>query len=209
MHSLDHLIEEVTLLDETSIIIISALAFTIFVLTIWQLKKRRRGAEFMMKTILQPYIKNEIKHIIIPDGIGGLLEIEHLILLEQGLFLIETYPMIGNMYGAETIDLWTQIVDGRSYKFDNPLRRLRISRQAIKSLAPGIPVFCRVIFNSDAIFPKGKPSEVSVLESLAEDMLIVKNEKRIANKAQQAWDAIMIVACKDGQAVTRQGNIHG
>ncbi|MDB2705703.1 NERD domain-containing protein [Pseudomonadota bacterium] len=162
-----------------------------------------------MKSILQPYIKNEIKHIIIPDGIGGLLEIEHLILLDQGLFLIETYPMAGNLYGAETIDLWTQIVDGRSYKFDNPLRRLRISRQAIKSLAPDIPVFCRVIFNSDSIFPKGKPSEVSVLESLAEDMLLVKNEKRITNQAQQTWDTIMRIARKDGQAVTRQGDIHG
>lgn len=197
------------MLDETSIIILSLIAVTIFVVIIWQLKKHRRSTDLMMTSILQPYIKNEVKHIIIPDGIGGLLEIEHLILLDQGLFLIETYPMAGNLYGAETIDLWTQIVDGRSYKFNNPLRRLRTSRQAIKSLAPDIPVFCRVIFNSESVFPKGKPSEVSVLESLAEDMLAVKNEKRIANQAQQAWDTIMRIARKDGQAVTRQGNIHG
>lgn len=197
------------MLDETSIIILSLVAVTIFVVIIWQLKKHRRSTDLMMTSILQPYIKKEIKHIIIPDGIGGLLEIEHLILLDQGLFLIETYPMAGNLYGAETIDLWTQIVDGRSYKFNNPLRRLRTSRQAIKSLAPDIPVFCRVIFNSESVFPKGKPSEVSVLESLAEDMLTVKNEKRIANQAQQAWDIIMRIARKDGQAVTRQGNIHG
>lgn len=197
------------MLDETSIIILSLVAVTIFVVIIWQLKRHRRSTDLMMTSILQPYIKKEIKHIIIPDGIGGLLEIEHLILLDQGLFLIETYPMAGNLYGAETIDLWTQIVDGRSYKFNNPLRRLRTSRQAIKSLAPDIPVFCRVIFNSESVFPKGKPSEVSVLESLAEDMLTVKNEKRIANQAQQAWDTIMRIARKDGQAVTRQGNIHG
>lgn len=117
--------------------------------------------------------------------------------------------MAGNLYGADTIDQWTQIIDGRSYKFANPLRRIRTSRQALISLAPDVPVFCRVIFNSDSIFPKGKPDEVSVLESLENDMLMVKNEKIITQQAQQAWNTIMRIARKDGQAVIRQGNLDG
>jgi hypothetical protein len=196
--------------NPSTIIIIAILGFLLIVTAIiWAIKMRKLSSEFQMQSILKPYIRDEVKQIIIPDGIGGLLEIEHLILLDQGLFLVETYPMAGNLYGADTIDQWTQIIDGRSYKFANPLRRIRTSRQALISLAPDVPVFCRVIFNSDSIFPKGKPDEVSVLESLENDMLMVKNEKIITQQAQQAWNTIMRIARKDGQAVIRQGNLDG
>ena len=196
--------------DNVSIIAISLISvITIAVLLVWRVTTRKQNIESVMNSIMEPYVKDEVKQIIIPDGIGGLLEIEHLILLEQGLFLIESYPMAGNLYGADTIDQWTQIIDGRSYKFANPLRRLRTSRQAIKSLAPNIPVFCRVIFNADSFFPKGKPAEVSVLESLAEDMMVLNNEKMIPEQTQQAWDRILRVARKNGQAVYREGGFDG
>lgn len=193
---------------EVPVLIAAIIAFVLFLLVLIVIvqRKRKQSAEFKMKAIIQPYIKQEERQFIIPDGIGGLLEIEHLILLEQGLLLIETYPMAGNLFGAETIDQWTQIVDGRSYKFANPLRRLRTSRQAIKSLAPKIPVFCRVIFNSDSTFPKGKPEEVSVLGSLDEDMQTLGSEPQNAEQALQAWDSIMRIARKDGQAITREGS---
>lgn len=157
--------------------------------------------------ILKPYIQDEVKHIIIPDGIGGLLEIEHLILLEQGLLLIETYPMSGNLYGAETIDKWTQLIDGRSYKFANPLRHIRTSRQAIMVLAPNTPIFCRVVFNADSLFPKGKPEEVSVLSSLAEDLINIQSSTVKMAPSSPAWQLIMRVARKDGQALQRDGGV--
>lgn len=165
----------------------------------------QRTASLKMEAILQPYIRDEVKEIIIPDGIGGLLEVEHLILLDQGLLLIETYPMSGNLFGAETIDQWSQIVDGRSYKFPNPLRRIRTSRQAIKAINPKvkIPVFCRIIFNANSVFPKGKPDEVSVLASLEADMIVLKNEPMINEQAQQAWNTIMRIGRKNGQAINR------
>jgi len=198
------------LLDNASIIAIIIISIiAIAGLLVWRIRLRKKSAEFILNSILEPYAKDQVKQIIIPDGIGGLIEIEHLILLKQGLLLIESYPMAGNLYGADTIDQWTQIIDGRSYKFANPLRRLRTSRQAIKSLAPNIPVFCRVIFNADSFFPKGKPSDVSVLETLADDMMILNNEKKIPEEAGKAWDAIRRIARKDGQAVQRQGGFDG
>ena len=198
------------MLDNASIIAIIIISIiAIAGLLVWRIRLRKKSAEFILNSILEPYAKDQVKQIIIPDGIGGLIEIEHLILLKQGLLLIESYPMAGNLYGADTIDQWTQIIDGRSYKFANPLRRLRTSRQAIKSLAPNIPVFCRVIFNADSFFPKGKPSDVSVLETLADDMMILNNEKKIPEEAGKAWDAIRRIARKDGQAVQRQGGFDG
>ncbi len=173
----------------------------------WLAYKKWQGTpKHQMHTILKPYIVEEIKDVIIPDGIGGLLEIEHLVLTEQGLLLIETYPMSGNLFGADTIDLWTQIIDGRSYKFANPLRHIRTSRQAVKVLVPKIPIFCRVIFNDHSVFPKGKPDEVSVLTTLSDDMMHINSSPSIAIESKQAWDKIMRIARKNGQAVRREGD---
>ena len=120
-------------------------------------KKRQLSSAVQMERILHSLKRDEVKEIIIPDGIGGLLGIEHLILLEQGLLILETYPISGNLFGAEQIDNWTQIINGRSFKFTNPLHRIHTARQALKLLAPNVPIFCRVVFNADSHFPKGKP----------------------------------------------------
>lgn len=172
-------------------------------------RKRRYSSARHLSSILQPYIRDEISHFIIPDGIGGLIEIEHLVQMDQGLLLIETYPISGNLFGAENIDLWTQIIDGRSYKFSNPLRHIRASRQAIKSILPNIPIFCRVVFTSDSLFPKGKPEGVSVLKNLAEDLSKIKDAPAIVTRTQAGWDRLLRIARKDGQAVQRVGGVDG
>jgi len=181
--------------------------FTVIILILLLINNRKVSAVRQMATILKPYILDEIKDIIVPDGIGGLLEIEHLILFEQGLLLIETYPMSGNMFGAETIDQWTQLIDGRSYKFANPLRHIRTSRQALMILAPNIPIFCRVVFNADSIFPKGKPDEVSVLSSLSDDLSKIQSSTIKMDQSSEVWQRIMRIARKDGQAVQRDGEL--
>jgi hypothetical protein len=194
------------LTQNTSILLIVAI-FTVIILILLLINSRKVSPSRQMAAILKPYILDEIKDIIVPDGIGGLLEIEHLILMKQGLLLIETYPMSGNMFGAETIDQWTQLIDGRSYKFANPLRHIRTSRQALMILAPNIPIFCRVVFNADSIFPKGKPDEVSVLSSLSDDLLNIQSSTVKMDQSSEVWQRIMRIARKDGQAVQRDGEV--
>lgn len=171
--------------------------------------KRKNSSAKLFNTIIKQHARAEIKNFIIPDGIGGLIEIEHLVLLDQGLLLIETYPISGNLFGADKIDQWTQIIDGRSYKFANPLRHVRTSRQAIKSLVPNIPIFCRIVFTSDSVFPKGMPDEVSILKTLEQDLHPILKEPLAVTRAQAAWDRLLRIARKDGQAVQREEGIDG
>ncbi|MFT7414512.1 MAG: hypothetical protein ACI9FO_001171 [Methylophagaceae bacterium] len=192
--------------QNTSILFIVA-TFIVIIFILLLINNRKESASSQMTAILKPYIVDEIKAIIVPDGIGGLLEIEHLILMEHGLLLVETYPMSGNMFGAETIDKWTQLINGRSYKFANPLRHIRTSRQALMVLAPNIPIFCRVIFNADSIFPKGKPEEVSVLSSLSDDLSNIQSSTIKMDQSSLAWQQIIRIARKDGQAVQRDGEV--
>lgn len=192
--------------QNTSILLVVA-TFTVIILILLLINNRKKSTSRQMAAILKPYIQDEIKQIIIPDGIGGLLEIEHLILMEHGLLLIETYPMSGIMFGAEAIDLWTQLIDGRSYKFANPLRHIRTSRQALMALAPNIPIFCRVVFNADSVFPKGKPEEVSVLSSLFDDLSYTQSSTIKMDRSSPVWQRILRIARKDGQAVQRDGDV--
>ena len=171
--------------------------------------KRTQKASHQLATILKPYARDEIKDFIIPDGVGGLLEIEHLVLLDQGILLIQTYPISGNLFGADFIDEWTQIIDGKSFKFPNPLRYIRTSSYALKVLAPAVPIFCRVVFTANSVFPKGKPDDVSVLSSLDDDLKAINNSPAIFEKVQHDWDRVLRIARKDGQAVTRGGGVDG
>jgi len=185
------------------IILVLVLCLSVFITFLWSRRKLSPSAQ--LNLVLQPFMRDEVKEIIIPDGIGGLLEVEHVVLLDQGLLLIETYSISGNLFGAEQIDEWTQIIDGRSYKFANPLRRLRTARQALKLLAPNVPIFCKVVFNADSHFPKGKPDEVSTLATITDDMKIIMDSPVIKAKAEQDWSRCLRIARKNGQSLRRDG----
>jgi hypothetical protein len=181
-------------------LVIGSVIAVAVILILLAIGKRRRSSDYKISKILTPMTKSKVDNIIIPDGIGGLLEIEQLRLLEQGILIVETYPISGHLFGAEEIDQWTQLIKGRSYKFANPLRHIRTSRQAVMSLAPGIPVFYSVIFSADASFPKGKPEGMSVLDSLADDLKSIRLHPKQIEQTQLAWDKLLRIARKNGHA---------
>ncbi|MDH5357359.1 MAG: NERD domain-containing protein [Gammaproteobacteria bacterium] len=191
--------------ETLAVIVILLLVFIITKLFI----KRKRSVSYQMASILKPYARDEIKEFIIPDGVGGLLEVEHLVLMDQGLLLIKTYPYSGNLFGAENIEQWTQIIDGRSFKFINPLYHIHSSRLALTAVAPKVPVYCRIVYTGNSVFPKGKPDEVSVLSSLADDLQLIKDEPTMPDRAQHGWDTILRIARKNGKAVKGRGTVNG
>ena len=183
-----------------------ALVAVLLLVLLWLLYRRskhKKTAAYRLDKILKPLKQDEVRQIIIPDGIGGLLEIENLILMEQGLLIVETYPISGNLFGAENIDQWTQIIEGRSFKFANPLRHVRNAREGLKLLAPKVPVFCRVVFTADSHFPKGKPGEVSVLDTLTEDIADLHDAPLHGELTRKGWERIMRIARHNGQSVLR------
>lgn len=182
-------------------------ALLLIVLLIVFLKNRKRSRlsdARKLENLLQGLRKDELRSIIIPDGIGGLLEIERLILMEQGLLIIKTYAMSGHLFGADRIDNWTQVIDGRSFKFTNPLEAIDNAKYAVQLLAPKTPVYSRVIFTDNSNFPKGKPEDVSLLSSLEQDLMPLKEAAIVIEKANIAWDRIVRVAQLSSQVAKRR-----
>jgi hypothetical protein len=165
--------------------------------------RKRRRHKLRLETILSSIAQKEVSSIIIPDGIGGLIEIDKLILTEYGLLLVETYPMSGHLFGSDTIDQWTQIIDGRSFKFTNPLHHLNNVKQAIQQLTPKVPIHIRIIFTEESNFPKGKPDSVSTLNTLEQDLLGLTSSPKKPELTQKAWERVLRIGRYDGQAIVR------
>lgn len=178
----------------------------LLLLLVYLVSRRRREAltERLLDKAIKQFRTDEVRSFVIPDGIGGMLEIDRLILMDQGLLLLESYPISGHLFGAEQIDQWTQIVEGRSYKFANPLHHVHNAKYALQMLAPKVPIFCRVVFTGEGDFPKGKPDEVSVLATLEQDLQAIKQAPRMSELNQKAWYRILRIARKNGQAALRE-----
>jgi len=168
--------------------------------------KRNYDKKHQVAHTLKKYSQIEVNNILIPDGVGGVIEIEHLLLLEQGILLIETNPISGLIFAADKMENWSQVSAGRSYKFVNPLYRLQLAQQALQDLIPKTPVFCRLIFVAEAaLFPKGKPEKVSTAATLEADLEPLNREVIISQQAHMAWQVISDIASKDKQEKLYQG----
>ncbi|MFW5427148.1 MAG: nuclease-related domain-containing protein [Methylophagaceae bacterium] len=183
--------------------------FLVLIIIAFFFSKKKQNANKRIDLALKPYSQADLQSVVFPDGVGGLIDIERLVLLKQGILVIETYPISGHLFGADKIEKWTQMLNGKSFKFINPLYRIQMLRQAIQVIAPSTPIFYRVIFTAkDSSFPKGKPADVSTLLTLDNDLEALKKAPVMTEKQRSNWDRVLRIARKDGQAI-QLGAING
>ena len=188
--------------SNTLIYAATAIFLVVLIIIISVRMRKKHSVKNRLHKAFKPYSRAELQNIIVPDGVGGLIDIEHLILLEQGLLIVELFPVSGNLFGADKIEQWTQMVNGRSFKFPNPLYRMQLLKQAVQVIAPSTPIFYRIVFTEpDSSFPKGQPEAVSILASLEEDLKRLEQEPIMTDKQRANWDTVLRIARKDGKAV--------
>ena len=62
-------------------------------------------------------------HDIILSSKNGTTQIDHLVVSVYGLFIVETKNRKGWIFGSENNPKWTQLIYGKKYSFQNPLRQ--------------------------------------------------------------------------------------
>lgn len=62
-------------------------------------------------------------HNLIIPGKNGTTQIDHLLVSRYGLFIIETKNKKGWIFGSANQPKWTQVIYGKKYSFQNPLRQ--------------------------------------------------------------------------------------
>jgi hypothetical protein len=120
----------------------------------------RRG-EAAVSAALRHRFQYVADDVILPDGRGGLTQIDHLALIPTGLLVVETKNYSGLILGRASEPTWTKVVGRQRIAFQNPLRQNFAHLAAVRALAPGLPIHGRVVFLDQAGFPKGPPTACS------------------------------------------------
>jgi hypothetical protein len=158
--------------------------------------------------VLDRLSQDALHDIIIPDGQGGLTQLDHVVLLPAGLLVVETKNYQGNIFGQPKDKTWTQRLGRKSFKFGNPLRQNYLHTQALKALVLGVPVYGRVVFTNAARFPKGVHEGVSSLRTLKADLgPLLQADPVDPLELNVVWQQLQEAARTDRE--TRQAHLAG
>ena len=122
--------------------------------------------EWRMQRYLKRIGVEQIRDLVFPDGLDGFYRIDRLALTPDAILLIAYKPFVGNIYCAERIAEWTQVIDQKSFKFANPLFELENQITAITLALGNIPLRGCLLFSNGAAFPKGHPESVLQPETI-------------------------------------------
>lgn len=155
-----------------------ALAFIalVWVVVLAVLAWRKRRAERERLARIDSVCFRRLSSVLVPDGSGGQLHLDHLLLMPRGLLVVAERELEGVIFGSQLMDDWALMPTGQGARitFANPLRPLYDRLAAVGALAGvGVPVEGRVVFPDGAQFPKGHPPLVLRDSSFAADFPVV------------------------------------
>ena len=104
--------------------------------------------------------------VLVPDGMGGFIHIDHLLLTPRGIVIFDTRRVPGLIFGGDQMSDWTVMGRGHRYTFDNPQPALYDRIAAVKALVGETPVEGRLLFSNVGKFTKGIPKWVVMLDGM-------------------------------------------
>lgn len=177
----------------TTVGAISVIAAAVFTLVVIAVVRRRRGRNRELQRLMRTVSDDALIDFIIPNGDGGEIHIDHLLLTGQGLILLDTKDMAGAVFAGDRMDTWSATHAGIRMTFSNPIPQLQDRAAAISLLVPNVPIDSRVLFINDATFPKGHPEQVSTVQALIDDYHR-ETEDQSAQDFSSAWQTIKAAA---------------
>jgi hypothetical protein len=127
---------------------------------------RRRGP--MLKQALHAVAIDRVQDVLLPDGMGGQIQIEHLLLTGNGLLVIDVKAFQGTIFASDRMAEWTVISSAGRFTFPNPLGTLYDRVAALRQLVRDVPVAGFVLFAAGADFTKGRPKDILLPAELLE-----------------------------------------
>ena len=114
-----------------------------------------------------------VHQVLVPDGMGGFIHVDHLLLTPRGVLVLDTRRVAGLIFGGDQMSDWTVMGRGRRYTFDNPQPALYDRIAAVKALVGEVPVEGRLLFSNAGKFTKGFPKWVLMLDGIEVEFPVV------------------------------------
>ena len=126
---------------------------------------QRRARRKQLLARLDRIAYESAHQVLVPDGMGGYIHIDHLLLTSRGLLVLDTRRVPGLIFGGDQMSDWT-VIGRRRFTFDNPQPALYDRLAAVKALAGDFPVEGRLLFSNIGKFTKGMPKYVMMLDGI-------------------------------------------
>lgn len=125
---------------------------------------------------------------------GKTTQIDHVVVSEYGIFVIETKNYKGWIYGGANSDFWTQNIYGNKYQLYNPLRQNQGHIRALKQLLKDLPsnVFVSIVaFSRKATLKNQSLDNVVYLNQINRVIRSYSQKKITVEQAQHVYDTLM------------------
>lgn len=119
---------------------------------------RKRGP--MLEQALRDVAIDRLRDVLLPDGNGGQIQVEHLLLTGNGIVVIDVKAFEGTIFAGDRMAEWTVISRKGRFTFPNPLGTLYDRVAALRQLVRDVPVVGLVLFAAGADFTKGRPRDI-------------------------------------------------
>jgi hypothetical protein len=144
--------------------LLAAVLATVIVVPVLLFLFRTRLKNWRQERLIRKLIRRlgvrSMENIHLPDGTGDEVTIEHLLLGRDAILVVGVMRFEGLIFGSPHTDQWTQVINRRSYKFDNPDHNLKRQINAVRLIASDVKVSGWHLFGYGAKFPKDKPDNV-------------------------------------------------
>ena len=131
-----------------------------------------------------------MRDINLPDGMGGVINIDFLVLAADAIRVIGVKRYDGMIFGSANTDEWTQTVNSRSYRFPNPDVYLAQQLSAVRSIVGKVPIEGLHLFSDSATFPWDKPDNVLQVKDLTGNNISRPRLKDIPADLNAAWEQL-------------------
>ncbi len=141
-----------------------------------------------------------IERCILP-GIGdGLARIDCAVLTPAGIVCIRALHLDGTVFGADDAAQWNRVDGVERSSFLNPLIQNEGRIQALRRVAPGIPVTGAVVFTGRVDFAVAPPAGVLRVAELTDWLARYVRDNPAAADPEAAWFNLRAVAQTDAAA---------
>jgi hypothetical protein len=168
-------------------LLLAALGF--FVLRAYQRRARRKSLLVRLERVAAA----AAHQVLVPDGMGGFIHIDHILLTPRGILVLDTRRVAGLIFGGDQMSDWTVMGRGHRYTFDNPQPALYDRIAAVKAIVGEVPVEGRLLFSNVGKFTKGIPKWVVMLDGIeVEFPVVARGDPNFEpDQYQEAWSRLV------------------
>jgi Nuclease-related domain len=157
---------------------------------------RRRSARSQLVAAITVIGFEHLQNVLIPDGMGGSMHVDFVLLTPRGVLVIDLRDIAGNIFGGDQMTEWTVMNGAERFTFQNPQNALYDRVAAVRSLVGEVTVEGRILFTRRGNFPKGLPRWTLMVDSLRTEFPAADRQafESWLEKFRPAWDNLRATA---------------